>query len=105
MKIGAVEIYKNSTFFAKIDWILYKFFKVKRTTPCGRSKKDNYLCCCLSPTVKNSYVEFDDCGFKIKCKVCGSTHMSASFCKDDIHNIHDAIDFYYGKGKFEGCEW
>lgn len=105
MKIGAVEIYKNRLFFAKIDWILYKIFRIKRTTPCGRTRKDRYLCCELIPTVKNSYVEFDDCGFEIKCKVCGSSHLGTNFYKDNIHNIQDAIDFYYGKGKFEGCEW
>lgn len=102
MRFGPIKIeaYRNSTFFAKVDWILYKIFKIKRTTPCGRSKKDNYLCCCLSPTVKNSYGVFNDCGFELKCKVCGSIN-----CYDDIHNIQDAIDLYYGKGKFEGDEW
>lgn len=32
--------------------------------------------------------------------------MSSTSC-GDVHNIKDAIDYYYGKGKFEGKwnEW
>lgn len=104
LRVGPVEIYRNSLFFAKVAWILYKFFKIKRNTPCGRKRKENYLCCEISPTVKNSYVEFTDHGFEIKCKVCGSIHMSTTPC-EEVHNIQDAIDYYYGKGKFEGNEW
>lgn len=63
MKVGAIEIYRNAEFFAKVEWVLYKVFKIKRSVPCGRTRKENYLCCELTPTVKNSYVEFDDYGF------------------------------------------
>lgn len=104
MKIGPVIVYKNSKFFAKIDWILYKLFKIKRKNPCGRNKKENFLCCELSPTVNNSYIEFDDHGFEIKCKVCNGSHMISN-SHEGVHNIKDAIDYYYGKGKFEGNEW
>lgn len=104
MKVGPIIIYSNPKFFAKISWYLYKFFKVKRNRPCGRNKKESYLCCELSPTVNNSYVEFDDYGFEIKCKVCDGVHMNST-SHEDVHNIEDAIDLYYGKGKFEGNEW
>lgn len=104
MKIGPVIIYKNPKFFAKVSWYLYKFFKIKRDCPCGRGKKENYLCCELSPTINNSYIEFDDYGFELKCKVCNSIHMSST-SHEGICNIKDVIDYYYGKGKFEGNEW
>ena len=100
MNMFPFYIRKNPKFFAKIDWILYKLFKIKRKNPCGRNKKENFLCCELSPTINNSYIEFDNYGFKIKCKVCNSTHMDSTSC-GDVHNIEDAIDCYYGKGKFE----
>ena len=104
MKVGAIEIYRNAEFFAKVEWMLYKIFKIKRSMPCGRTRKENYLCCELTPTVKNSYVEFDDYGFEIKCKVCGNSHMMSTY-REDVLNIQDAIDCYYGKGKFNGEEW
>ena len=100
MNMFPFYIRKNPKFFAKIDWILYKLFKIKRKNPCSRNKKENFLCCELSPTINNSYIEFDNYGFKIKCKVCNSTHMDSTSC-GDVHNIEDAIDCYYGKGKFE----
>ena len=102
MNIFPFYIRKNSKFFAKIDWILYKLFKIKRKNPCGRNKKENFLCCELSPTVNNSYIEFDEHGFELKCKVCNSSHMSSNF-HEGVYNIEDAIDCYYGKGKW--CEW
>lgn len=85
-------IHKNPKFFAKIDWILYKLFKIKKN-PCGRNKKESFLCCELSPTINNSYIEFDDYGFELKCKVCNSPHMSST-SHEGIYSIEDAIDYY-----------
>lgn len=51
-----------------------------------------------------AYIEFDDYGFELKYKVCNGIHLSSTFY-EDICNIKDAIDYYYGKSKFEGSEW
>lgn len=105
MKVGPIIIYSNPEFFAKISWYLYKFFKIKRKYPCGRKKITSCLNCELEPTVKNSYIEISDDGeFNLRCKVCGSSHMSSTY-HEGINNIQDAIDVYYGTGKFEGDEW
>lgn len=71
-----INIERNNKNFAKIDWMLYKVFKKRRIYPCGRTKKDKYLCCCLSPNEENSLIV--DSGHSVICKVCGSTHIQSS---------------------------
>lgn len=90
MNLGLIKISaeKNVETFAKIDWMLYKIFKKKRIYPCGRTKKDKYLCCCLYPNDDNSLIVED--GHRIICKVCGSTHVLSS---SKINSIAEAMEF------------
>ena len=101
---GIIYVTFRLWFTSTLFYIWSKYLATTRTNPCGRNKKENFLCCELSPTVNNSYIEFDNHGFEIKCKVCNGSHMISTSCRD-VHNIEDAIDYYYGKGKFEGDEW
>lgn len=41
-----IDIRRNPYFFAKIDWLLWRLFKRKPKHPCGRRRKERYLCCC-----------------------------------------------------------
>lgn len=78
-----ISIKRNEYVFAKLDWLLYKLFRKRRKIPCGRTKKDKYLCCCLTPNDKNS--EIVDSGHKIICKVCGNLHVLSSEIMTDIN--------------------
>lgn len=75
MKLGFIEVYRNDAAFAKLHWLLFKLFGIKRTTPCGRRKGVNYLCCDLLPTEKNSYLVYDEHGFEVRCKCCDHLHI------------------------------
>ena len=68
-----IYVEKNKQFFAEIDWLLYKFFGKRRSVPCGRSKKDDYLCC--SQPLKTERVYFSEDKTECYCKVCG--HLKA----------------------------
>ena len=73
MNFGLIKIYRNDSAFAKLHWLLFKLFKIKRTRPCGRCKKDShYLCCALLADEKNSYLIYDKHGFEVRCKCCDS---------------------------------
>jgi hypothetical protein len=72
------QINRNDKVFAKISWILYRLFGIKRTMPCGRTKRTSYLCCDLPPNPKNSYIINDDITHEVRCKVCDSVHMMSS---------------------------
>lgn len=91
MKLNPITIHRNDKFFANLEWQLYKIFGIRRTIPCGRNKKNRYLCCMLSPNNENSYISEDK--HKIICKVCGHTHMLTSdkIIETDISKI-----FYKG---------
>jgi hypothetical protein len=78
MNLGFIKIYRNDKAFAKVHWLLFKLFKIKRTIPCGRNKKYKYLCCELEPTEKNSYLVQEEYGFEVRCKCCDSVHISGS---------------------------
>ena len=75
MNLGLFIIYRNDRVFAKLHWLLFKLFKIKRTIPCGRRKKDHYLCCMLHPTEKTSYLVYDEHGYEVRCKCCDSIKM------------------------------
>ena len=68
-----IYIEKNRRFFAEVDWILYKIFGKTRTIPCGRTKKDKYLCC-NQPLDKNRMYLTED-KKECYCKVCNSTRI------------------------------
>ena len=73
MNLGFIKVYRNDSAFAKLHWLLFKLFKIKRTIPCGRRKKDShYLCCALLADEKNSYLVYDEYGFEVRCKCCDS---------------------------------
>lgn len=85
MKFLLWDIYLNKAKLAKIHWYLYKFFKIKRNIPCGRNKKDKYLCCMLIPNKENSFITKNK--HAVKCKVCDAVHMTSSML---IRQIDDA---------------
>ena len=72
------KVYRNNQFYANLSWLLYKYFHIKRTLPCGRTSKDSYLCCELDPAKENSIVINNGETHEIRCKVCGSTHMMSN---------------------------
>lgn len=88
MKILGLKITRDDYFWAKIDWFLYKYLKIKRKYPCGRTKKNKDFCCCLTPDEKNSYITKDK--HEIRCKVCGSVRMISS---EPIKNINAMWEF------------
>lgn len=78
MKVLLWEIKRESYRCAKVSWFLYKYFGIKRKHPCGRSKKDDYMCCCLPMNLENSTVINEGKIHKVVCKVCGTTHMDSN---------------------------
>ena len=78
MNFGFITIYRNDAAFAKLHWLLFKLFKIKRTTPCGRRKGQSYLCCMLDHNENNSYLIYYERRYEVKCKCCGSTHTSGN---------------------------
>lgn len=73
----------NKRFFAEVDWFLYKHFGKKRTVPCGRSKKDKYLCCSQPPKADRVY--FSDDKTEGYCKVCGHLRIMSNHPLDLEH--------------------
>lgn len=85
-----IKIQRNPYFFANVQWILFKLFGIKRTYPCGRSKKESYLCCCqpYKNIAKKVYLSEDK--KSIICKVCGSIIMLSN---EPIESIEKEISF------------
>lgn len=72
---------------ANWSWIVYKYLGVKRKIPCGRTKRDSYLCCLLNPDDKNSYiVKLENGSEELRCKVCDSCHILSS-THIDMNNL------------------
>lgn len=88
MNFGFIKIYRNDKAFAKLHWLLFKLFKIKRTIPCGRRKNEHYLCCMLDTSEKTCYLVNDEYGYEVKCKCCGSTKISGN---EHPENLQDAI--------------
>ena len=68
-----IHIFKDVYFFANIQWLLYKYFHKERTIPCGRTKKDKYLCCCQPMRKERVYLSEDK--HECFCKVCHQTRV------------------------------
>lgn len=90
MNLGFIKIYRNDEAFAKLHWLLFKLFKIKRTVPCGRRKDQHYLCCMLNATEKNSYFIHDKHGFEVRCKCCGSVKMLGN---GHLKTLTEALNF------------
>lgn len=52
----------------EIEWLLYKWFGIKRKYPCGRKKGESYLCCCQPWIAERHYLTEDRKEWR--CKVC-----------------------------------
>lgn len=81
MKIGKrdilpfnIYIERNAHWFAKIDWLLFKWFGKKRTKPCGQKVEHIY---CAQPC-KPEYVILSEDKCTVTCKCCGSVRISSS---------------------------
>ena len=85
-----IRIQRNPYFFAKVQWILFKLFGIKRKHPCGRSRKENYLCCCQRYRKISERAYLSEDRKSIICKVCGSTRMSSNM---PIDSLEEAISF------------
>lgn len=90
MDLGFITVYRNDQAFAKLHWLLFKLFKIKRAIPCGRRKKKNYLCCALLADEKTSYLVYDERGFEVKCKCCDSLKVSGN---GHPNTLTEALDF------------
>lgn len=76
MNLGFIKVYRNNSAFAKLHWLLFKLFKIKRTIPCGRRKKEYFLSCELWPLNEdNSELIQTEYGYEVYCKCCGSLKM------------------------------
>ena len=82
------EIHRNPYFFAHIQWFLYKIFGIKRRVPCGRRKKEKYLCCCQPFDEERVYL--NDNHTEARCKVCDSIRVMSSH---PFNSIKEAIEF------------
>lgn len=94
MNLGFIKIYRNDSAFAKLHWLLFKLFKIKRTIPCGRRKGEHYLCCMLDTTEKTSYIVHDEYGYEVRCKCCGAVKISGN---RHPKTIQQAIDWNWGE--------
>ena len=76
-----VRVRRNPYFFAKIDWLLWRLFKRKPKHPCGRQRKEKYLCCCQP--LDNDRVYLSDDGKEAICKCCGSCRVMSNHPLDE----------------------
>lgn len=64
---------------AKVQWLLYKLFKIKQNKyPCGHTKSSRGYYCHQPFNLKYCDVINDDDRHEIICKCCGHTKMSSS---------------------------
>ena len=60
----------------EIEWLFYKWFRIKRKYPCGRKKGENYLCC-QQPWIAERYYLTED-KKEWHCKVCDSCRIMSN---------------------------
>lgn len=76
-------------FKVEIEWLLYKWFGIKRKIPCGRKKGENYLCCRQPFVTERSYLTNDNKEWR--CKVCNCRRIVSNYKLPD--RIEDALNF------------
>lgn len=79
----------NIKFKVEIEWLLYKWFGIKRKIPCGRKKGEKCLCCRQPFITERNYLTND--GKEWRCKVCNSRRIISN-CKLP-NRIEDALNF------------
>ena len=62
----------------EIEWLLYKWFGIKRNIPCGRRKGEKCLCCRQPFITERNYLTND--GKEWRCKVCNNRRIISN-CK------------------------
>lgn len=70
-----IYISRNEKFFAKIEWFLYKHFGIKRTIPCGQTKK--YIYCAQPTDEEHCYYSKED-KTEVRCKCCNTVKIMSN---------------------------
>ena len=83
-----IRIERNPYFFARVQWVLYKIFGIKRSVPCGRRKGEKYLCCCQPSEDKRIF--FNEDHTEAYCKVCNSIRAMSNH---PFNSLKEAIEF------------
>lgn len=68
----------------EIEWLLYKWFGIKRKDPCGRKKNENYLCCCQPLVAERHYLSEDKKEWH--CKVCDRCVIRSNYKMSENFN-------------------
>lgn len=77
---------RNEYFFAKMQWFLYKKFNKTRIIPCGRTRKNSYLCCCQP--IEKEYCYLSEDKKRVYCKCCNHERVSSNRAID-LDHLHD----------------
>lgn len=72
-----IYINRNEKFFARIQWFLYKHFNIKRTIPCGQTKKNKYLYCAQPTDEEHCYYSKED-KTEVRCKCCNKLKIMSN---------------------------
>lgn len=62
----------KSKIMTKCEWLLYSWFGIKRTKPCGKNDKNSYICRQPLDT-KHCYISSDR--KRIYCKCCNKIRI------------------------------
>ena len=71
----------------EIEWLLYKYFKIKRKNPCGRKKNENFLCCQQPWIAERHYLTKDKKEWH--CKVCDRCIIMSNYKMSE--NFDEAV--------------
>lgn len=81
-----ISIRRNPIFFAKIQWWLYKKFNIKRSIPCGRTKKERRYSCYQPIDKEHCFLNED--GTEVYCRCCGYTRILSTH-PIDLEKVYD----------------
>lgn len=82
-----IYVHRNEKFFAKIQWFLYKHFDIKRTVPCGQTKKNKYLWCAQPTDEVHCYYSKED-KTEVRYKCCNQLKIMSNQ-PIDLKKIHE----------------